>query len=140
MLFRSGSGLAKSAPNLVFGKMNDKRKVVEIKEQSVYNGIPTISFNEEEVSSLSLPFAQTRVGKFSYGIPKIFEVTKMLKDLILKAPFTVSILDKRHVAIRLTLEEDVERLWLLENPTVGAAPIRFFKWSPMFFLLRQNPP
>lgn len=46
------------------------------------------------------------MGKFSVGIPKIFVITKMLKDLNLKTGFTVNFLDKCHVAIKLFSDKD----------------------------------
>lgn len=47
-------------------------------------------------------------------------------------------MDKCHVAMCLFLEEDINYLWLLENPIVGRVPIRFFKWSPMFSLEAES--
>lgn len=55
---------------------------------------------------MSESFSLTLVGKFSYGIPKIYEVTKMLKEQSFKGSFTVSFMDKRHVVVKLFLEED----------------------------------
>lgn len=108
-----------------FGSMAHARKVVPVKEPSVFNNMPSIGFSNEEVTKLFESFALTIVGSFDYGIPKIFEITKMLKDLKIKSRFSVSIMDKRHIAVQLTLEEDFNSLWLLENPTVNGITVRF---------------
>lgn len=81
----------------------------------------------------------TIVGKFAYGIRKIFAVMNFLKDCKLKAGFLVSFMDKRHVAIRLFLEEEYNLLWLLENPEIEGMHVRFFKWTLMFSMEAESP-
>lgn len=138
----STSEAVRSAPPLHqfdFGNMNQIRSVVQPKTPELFNGMPSLSFTEDEVFKLSDSFKLTLVGKFSFGIPKIFEVTKMLKDCKLKGNFNVSFMDNRHVVIKLFLEEDFNTLWLLVNPNVNGTPMRFFKWSPNFSLQDDSP-
>lgn len=116
-----------------FGDMDSSRSVVQPKSIESFNGMPSITFPDSDVLTLSKSLDPTFVGKFSYGIPKIGDVTDMLKDSKLKGRFTVSFIDKRHVAIKLFVEEDYNSLWLMSNPHVNGTPMRFFKWSPKFF-------
>lgn len=91
--------------------------------------MPSISFLDSEVSKLSKAFTLTLVGKLSFGIPKLFESTKILKDLNLKTYFTVSSIIKCYATIKLFSEEDFNFLWVLENPNVGAFRLGFLKFS-----------
>lgn len=52
--------------------MENDRLIVEAKTPTNYDGMPSISFTASEVEKLAIPFEKTIVGKFSYGIPKIF--------------------------------------------------------------------
>lgn len=122
-----------------FSNMDQERVVVHPKSPTSLNGMPSIAFNETEVNLLSASFELTLIGKFSYGIPRIFDVTKMLNDLKLKSRFNISFMDKRHVVIQLFLEEDFNRLWLWDNPNVEGVPLRFFKWTPTFSLEDESP-
>lgn len=101
--------------------------MVESKKASSFNGLTTISFLDSKVENLSKAFDLTIVGKFAYGISKIFEVTKMLKEMRLKSSFIVIFMDKRHVDIKIFLEEDYNRLCLVDNLNVGGVPVRFLK-------------
>lgn len=58
--------------------MDSTRNVVPPKTGSTFNGLPAIDFIDEEVTNLSKPFSLTIIGTFAHGIPKIYEVTKML--------------------------------------------------------------
>lgn len=122
-----------------FGNMDSVRSVVQPKSPETFNGMPSIAFPQSEVLKLSESFDLTLIGKFSYGIPQIFDITKMLKDCNLKGRFSVSFIDKRHISIKLFLEEDFNALWLMENPNVHGTPLRFFKWSPSFSFEAESP-
>lgn len=122
-----------------FGHMEQDRQIVKPKCPKLFNGMPAIAFLDSEVEKLAEPFELALVGKFSYGVPKIYEVTKMIKELRLKGGFTVSFMDKNHVLIKLFREEDLTNLWLTENPNVSGIPIRFFKRSPRFSLEDESP-
>lgn len=139
---KSAASVAHSAAPLhqyEFGNMDSDRVVVQPKVPEVFNGMPAISFLDTEVYKLSESFDLTIIGKFSYGIPKIFEVTEMLKHCKLKGRFNVSFMDQRHVAIKLFLEEDLNTLWLMDNPNVNGTPVRFFKWTPSFSFEAESP-
>lgn len=99
----------------------------------------SIEFSKDEVTLLSVPFEFTLIGKFSYGIPRILEVTKMLKSLKLKSRFNVSFMNKRLIVIKLFLQEDLNRLWLWDNSNVEGIPFRLFKWTPTFSLEAESP-
>lgn len=122
-----------------FGSMNMPRTMLNQSRKASFNGMPSLSFTDTEVENLSKTFNLTLVGKFSHGIPKIFEVTQMLKDLKLKSSFTVSFMDKRHIAIKLFIEEDYNRLWLIDNPNVLGIPFRLFEWTSRFSLEDELP-
>lgn len=119
--------------------MDSVRKVVSPKSQSSFNGMPSLTFSDSDVELLSKPLDLALVGKFSFGIPKIFDVTSMLRDQKLKTGFTVSFMDSRNVLIKLFCEEDFNQLWLLDSPNVQGFPLRFFKWSPLFSIEDESP-
>lgn len=122
-----------------FGNMNSARNVVEAKEKTTFNDMPSISFSNVDVEKLSEAFMFTLVGKFDYGIPKIFEITKMLKEQSLKGSFTVSFMDRRNVIVKLFREEDFNQIWLWSEPNVGGIPFRFIKWTPKFSMEDESP-
>lgn len=63
-----------------FGNMKNERMTVITKSPDKFNGMPAISFTDSEVEKLAEQFELALVGKFSYGVPKIFKVTNMLKE------------------------------------------------------------
>lgn len=117
-------------PLYIFGKMDQPRAIVQPKIHSTYNGMPSISFPDSEVSNLSVPLEFTLIGKFELGIPRFFAITNMLKAQKFNSKFTVSFLNKNHVVITLFVEKDFNLLWAWENPSVEGHPLHFVKWTP----------
>lgn len=58
--------------NTILGKWTLGRTMVQSKVLSDFNGMLSLSFSDNEVELLSASFELMLVGKFSYGIPKIF--------------------------------------------------------------------
>ncbi|WMV24108.1 hypothetical protein MTR67_017493 [Solanum verrucosum] len=106
---------------------------------SYLHGEPRIIWEEEEVTQMiykeNLQYAV--IGKFSYGMPEIKELRKMIpKQCELKGECNIGLLGNRHVLIRAAIMEDYVNL--LSKPafylTLGqwSYPMRTLKWDPMF--------
>ncbi|WMV22801.1 hypothetical protein MTR67_016186 [Solanum verrucosum] len=77
------------------------------------------------------------IGKFSYGMPKIRKLKKLiLKQCELKGGCNIRLLGNHYVLIRAEIMENYVNL--LSNPSFYLThrqysyPMRTFKWDPMF--------
>lgn len=87
----------------------------------------------EEIQQLAEPFKFSLVGKFLKGRPSIDKIRAFFVQLGLQRPAQISLLDKRHILIKLNLECDFSRLWGHQIYFLkGNKPIRIFKWTAAF--------
>lgn len=98
---RSFSGVLASSPPLPTSSF--------LKPRAAYRGEPAVSFSDDEVQALAAPFKFTLVGKFSRGHPSMEALRKDFTAVGFRGPFTLALLDQRHVLIRFDLEEDFHR-------------------------------
>lgn len=86
--------------------------MVPIKIVSSFEGESNVYFFTNEVQAMAAPFKLTLVGKFSYNRPRMELIQKFFASLGLNGKSQVSLLDNRHVLIKLNVEEDYTRLWV----------------------------
>ncbi|KAM7462626.1 hypothetical protein LguiA_030747 [Lonicera macranthoides] len=122
---------SKSFAEVVSG---NRAESIDLKEPSVYRGEPAVIFSEADILSLSFssPFKFALVGKFSHGCPALSDIRKVLESFDPKAPFTVGLMDNKHILMRFNHEDDFHRIWLREQWFVMRFPMRVFKWTYEF--------
>lgn len=59
---------------------------------------------------MAIPFKLTLVGKLSYNHPRMKLIRKIFSSLELNGNSQISLLDNRHVLIKLDVEENYTRL------------------------------
>lgn len=75
-------------------------------------GEPAVHFSAAEIQTMAEPFKLSLVGKFSFGRPPMELIRNFFVSLGLKGNCQISLLDPRHVLIKLALEEDYSRIWV----------------------------
>lgn len=93
--------------------------------------------SEIEQMIINENFQYAVIGKFSYGLPEIQDLSKLLpKQCELKGDCKIGLLSSRHVVIRATLLEDYVHLLLKSTFYIMqlnvSYPMRTLKWDPMF--------
>ncbi|XP_042493611.1 uncharacterized protein LOC122073144 [Macadamia integrifolia] len=73
----------------------------------ILEGEPAVYFSPQELSKSEEPFSLSLFAKCSYGRPPIHEVKEILKKMFsITMDFVISSLDRRHLLLRFTVEED----------------------------------
>ncbi|KAK9186911.1 hypothetical protein WN944_018300 [Citrus x changshan-huyou] len=85
------------------------------------------------------PFKLALVGKFSFGRRPMDVIRKFFISLSLKGNYHTSLLDNRHILIKLEIEEDYSRIWVRQGLYVNGRGMRIFKWSTKFLCLVESP-
>lgn len=75
---------------------------------------------------MARPFKLALVGKFSFGRPSMDIIRKFFISLGLKGNSQISLLDNRHILIKLLLEEDYSRIWVRQTWYVNGRGMRIF--------------
>ncbi|KAG6526875.1 hypothetical protein ZIOFF_008962 [Zingiber officinale] len=102
------------------------------KEFSVYNDVPGVFYNDEEVKALSDPYKFSLIGKFSGRRPPPQIVYQGFKGLGLSSPYNIRFLRAGHIFLHLTSNEDMARIWTRGVWRIGGSTLRIFKWTPHF--------
>ncbi|XP_027150383.1 uncharacterized protein LOC113750625 [Coffea eugenioides] len=105
---------------------------------SSHRGEPSVSFSMEDIERIAAPFQYALVGKFSRGRPIMDDLRKFFHALDLTAKFSLGLLDRRHILIRLSNEADYYRVWSRGFWSINKAPMRVFKWSIDFHVDRED--
>lgn len=69
-------------------------------------GESAVIFSTEEIVVIAEPFKLTLIGKFSFGRPSMDIIRKFFISLGLKGTSQISLLDNRHILIKLSSEDD----------------------------------
>ncbi|PKA64910.1 hypothetical protein AXF42_Ash011512 [Apostasia shenzhenica] len=83
---------------------------INYKSSQLANGLPTFNFTAIEVRTIVKPLNLTAVGKIGLPRPSMNEIRLFFQSLKLKDEFQVSLLDRRHIFLRFSLEEDLNRV------------------------------
>lgn len=75
---------------------------------------PALFFSEEDIDNLASPFQFALIGKFSHGRPVLAEIRAAFESFSLKSPYTIGLMDPRHILIHFNSEKDFLRVWLRE--------------------------
>lgn len=97
------------------------------KSVSLLLGEPAIYFSTAKIQSLAEPFKLSHVGEFSFSRTPMDVIRKFIVSLSLKGSMLVSLLDNRHVLIKLQLKEDYYRIWVRQSRNVNGKSMRIFK-------------
>lgn len=94
---------------------------------SLLLGEPAIYFSTAKIQSLAEPFKLSHVGEFSFSRTPMDVIRKFIVSLSLKGSMLVSLLDYRHVLIKLQLKEDYYRIWVRQSRNVNGKSMHIFK-------------
>ena len=103
-----------------------------LKRRVSYKGELAVSFTNEEVQLLASPFRFSLAGKFLKGQPSMEALSKDFVGVGFNGPFSLGLLDTRHVLIRFDLEEGYHRCWLHRFWSFQGFGMQVFKWIPFF--------
>lgn len=78
------------------------------------------------------PFKLSLVANFSFGRPPMDVIRKFFISLGLKGHSQISLLDNKHVLIKLELEEDYSQIWIRQTWYVNGRSLQIFKWITDF--------
>ena len=101
-------------------------------EISSFRGEPALRLTRQEIATLSEPFQNALMGRFSYSRPSMEIIRRFITSLGLKGDCAVGLLDPKHVLLRPTLEEDYARLFARRIWYVRSSPMSISKWSLEF--------
>ena len=105
---------------------------------STHRREPAVSFSMEDIERIAAPFPYALVGKFSRGRPLMEKLRKFFQALNLKAEYSLGLMDRRHVLIRLSNEADYYRVWSRGIWHINKVPMRVLKWSIDFHVDRET--
>ncbi|XP_043701622.1 uncharacterized protein LOC122652044 [Telopea speciosissima] len=106
---------------------------VKVKKVSSHFGEPAVFFSQAEVDRSESAFSTALVAKCSYGRPSLFSIKDFLqKTLFLQGDIIVSLLDARHVLLRLTTQVNFVKVWMKGLVHVQGFLLRFMKWTSGF--------
>lgn len=91
------------------GTGSPQKQLISVKRPTFNNGIPRISWTEEEVRNMNIAenLQYAVIGKFTYGWPDLDELRKILpKQCNVKGQCQIGLLRHRHVLIQCDLFED----------------------------------
>ena len=112
---------------------------IPVKQVQLHRGEPAVHFSTAEIQEMVEPFKLALIGKFSFGRPPMDFIRKFFTSLELKGNSQISLLDNRHILIKLEIEEDFSRIWVRQSWYVNGRGIRIFKWSIEFHCSVESP-
>ena len=111
---------------------------IPIRQATVYKGEAAVIFSRADAEKLAEPFRWSLVGKFSHGRPSLEDIRKFFASLNLKDHIFIGLMDYRHVLIKCSAEADFNRIWTRGIWQLGKFPMRVFRWSREFHVLRES--
>lgn len=112
---------------------------IPVRPTTLHRGEPAVLFTVEDVHTMAIPFKLALVGKFSNGRPSMEVIRKFFLSLGLRGEAHVSLMDDRHVLIKLQFEEDYTRIWYRQTWYINGRAMRVFKWSTTFRCSEESP-
>lgn len=83
---------------------------IPVKPIRLHRGELGVLFSAEEVWDIVEPFKLALVGKFSFDHPLMDVIRKFSVSFGLKGYFQVSLINNRHVLIKLEMKEDYSKI------------------------------
>ncbi|KAG9452257.1 hypothetical protein H6P81_005161 [Aristolochia fimbriata] len=109
-------------------------------DKARYLGKPAIFFRRSLVDSQAEKFKFCLVGKFPKWRPGLSKIRDWIASKWkLRGEWSISLLDHRHVFIRLDDESDMLQVWARNRWFIGGHPMRVFKWFPTFVPSNEEP-
>ncbi|KAG9451213.1 hypothetical protein H6P81_011178 [Aristolochia fimbriata] len=102
-------------------------------KKNTYHGKPAIYFERSHIDSQSENFKFCLIGKFPGWRPSLSQIRNWVATKWkLKGEWSITLLDHRHVLIRLDNEGDMLHVWPRNRCFIGGQLMRVFKWFPTF--------
>lgn len=103
------------------------------KDDSIRSHEPAVSFRQVVIDSAAEKFKFSLVGKFYRSRPCLELIRKWVSaKLRLVGEWSVTLLDRNHVLVKLDNEDDMLRIWPRSRWFVRGHLMKVFKWTPDF--------
>ncbi|KAL0906918.1 hypothetical protein M5K25_025450 [Dendrobium thyrsiflorum] len=106
---------------------------------SLHRGLPALLIFEAEINALTVPFEFALVGKFPNRRPSIDAIRKFFFNLKLNGECSVTVLNPRHVLIKLVDDLDYCRVFSYRSYFVNNCYMKLVKWSPTLDVKVDSP-
>ncbi|KAL0918241.1 hypothetical protein M5K25_010239 [Dendrobium thyrsiflorum] len=106
---------------------------------SFFRGFPALLVSEEEFFALAEPFRFSLVGFFPSKCPSLESIRKFFVNLKLNGVFSVTLLDRAHVLIKLENDLNYSRVFCHRSYLVFNCFMRLTKWSPSDDIDAESP-
>ncbi|KAL0909441.1 hypothetical protein M5K25_020313 [Dendrobium thyrsiflorum] len=104
-----------------------------------FRGLPSLWVSEEEVLALATPFSFSLVGYFSNHRLSLDAIRKFFFNLKLSGEFSVTLLDSRHVLIKLRCDMDYCCVFVHRSYFVNNCFMKLTEWSPFVDISEESP-
>ncbi|KAG9451212.1 hypothetical protein H6P81_011177 [Aristolochia fimbriata] len=109
-------------------------------DRATGNSHSAVFFQRSLIDSQAEKFKFCLVGKFSQWRPSLSQIRALVsRKWKLQGHCSVTLLDHRHVLIRLDSEEDMIHVWTRNRWVIGGHLMRVFKWFPTFVPSKEEP-
>ncbi|PKU83460.1 hypothetical protein MA16_Dca021855 [Dendrobium catenatum] len=106
---------------------------------SSHHGLPALLISEDEIKSLAKPFEFSLVGRFPGRRPSVEAIRKFCFSLKLIGNFSVTVLDKRNVLIKLENDFDYCRIFSHRSYFVQNCYMVVVKWTHHLDIEKDSP-
>ncbi|XP_028551955.1 uncharacterized protein LOC110104437 [Dendrobium catenatum] len=106
---------------------------------SFCHGLPALLISDEELNSLAAPFELALVGKFPGSHPSLESIRNFFFNLKLNGEFSVTVVNKNNVLIKLRNDLDYYRVFTHRSYFVNNCYMKLVKWSPHFDVCVESP-
>ncbi|KAL0906649.1 hypothetical protein M5K25_025161 [Dendrobium thyrsiflorum] len=104
-----------------------------------HRGMPSLWISEGEILAHAAPFEFALVGKFPARRPSLEAIHNFFFYLKLMGEVSVTILNMRHILIKLVNDLDYCMVFAYRSYFVNNCYMKLFKWSPMFDVEVESP-
>ncbi|KAI0495640.1 hypothetical protein KFK09_021943 [Dendrobium nobile] len=106
---------------------------------TTHRGLPSLWISEEEVLALVKPFEFSLIGFFPARRPSLDAIRHFFFNLKLIGTFSVTLLNARHVLIKLSKDLDYSDVFSHRSYFVNNCFMKLSKWSPFLDVNVESP-
>ncbi|KAI0504440.1 hypothetical protein KFK09_015392 [Dendrobium nobile] len=136
--FLSGSSASRSFRDALTGSSTSNSTFPDLKVSS-FRGLPSLWISDEEVLALASSFEFALVGKFPTHRPSLEAIRKFFFNLKLNGVFSVTVLNSKHILIKLENDMDYCRVFAHRSYFVNNCFMKIFKWTHTFDIDVESP-
>lgn len=136
--FLAGKPISRSFKDALSGNSSMSASFPDLRP-TTHRGMASLWISEDEIWALAAPFEFSLVGKFSLRRLRLDVLRQFFFNLKLTCDFYVTLLDPRHVLIRLSTDLDYSCVFGRRSYYVNNCQMRLLKWSPLFDINEESP-